>query len=62
MNYTDSIDFDLILSGSVELILDDGSQCSGQAIAWLSPGTPRLASRPHGCQLTVVVLGAPPLP
>jgi len=61
MHHTDSIDFNTIISGSIELLLGDGSHrfgpgdcvvVTGVDHAWL-PG-------PEGCTASVVVIGTPP--
>jgi quercetin dioxygenase-like cupin family protein len=61
MHHTDTVDFDVVLSGSVELILDDGEHplevgdsavVTGVDHAW--------RAGPHGCRLNVMTIGAEP--
>ncbi len=61
MHHTDTVDFDAVLSGSVDLILDDGAHrltvgdgvvITGVDHAWLAG--------PQGCRLSVLTIGASP--
>ncbi|HTY32454.1 cupin domain-containing protein [Mycobacterium sp.] len=61
MHHTDTVDFDLVLAGSVDLILDDGTHrlavgdsvvVTGVDHAWLAG--------PQGCRLSVLTIGASP--
>jgi quercetin dioxygenase-like cupin family protein len=61
MHHTDTIDFDTIISGSIDILLDDGphrlepGDCvvvEGVDHAWLAG--------PNGCTSSVVVIGTPP--
>ncbi|ORW53845.1 hypothetical protein AWB90_01750 [Mycobacterium paraense] len=61
MHHTDTVDFDVVLSGSVDLILDDGAHrlavgdgvvITGVDHAWLAG--------PQGCRLSVLTIGASP--
>ena len=61
MHHTDSVDFDVILDGHVDLVLDDGAHTlrAGDAVvvngvdhAWTTHG--------EGCRMSVVVIGTPP--
>jgi quercetin dioxygenase-like cupin family protein len=61
MHHTDTVDFDVVLSGSVELILDDGEHplvaddsvvVMGVDHAW--------RAGPEGCRLSVMTIGVPP--
>jgi hypothetical protein len=63
MHHTDTVDFDIVLSGSVELVLDDGVHplVAGDGVvvtrvdhAW--------RTGPDGCRLSVVAIGASPPP
>jgi quercetin dioxygenase-like cupin family protein len=60
MHHTDTIDFDIVLSGSIELILDDGVHplvagdqvvVTGVDHAW--------CVGPEGCRISVISLGVP---
>jgi quercetin dioxygenase-like cupin family protein len=61
MHHTDTVDLDTVLSGSVELILDDGAHP-------LAPGDTAVVTGvdhgwragPDGCRLAVVAIGALP--
>ena len=61
MHHTDTVDFDVVLAGSVELILDDGPHrlevgdsafVTGVDHAW--------RAGPKGCRLNVLTIGASP--
>jgi quercetin dioxygenase-like cupin family protein len=61
MHHTDTVDFDVVLSGAVDLILDDGAHplavgdsvvVTGVDHAWLAG--------PQGCRLSVLTIGASP--
>ncbi len=61
VHHTDSVDFDTIISGSIDILLDDGphhlepGDCvfvGGVDHAWLAG--------PEGCTSSVVVIGTPP--
>jgi quercetin dioxygenase-like cupin family protein len=61
MHHTDTVDFDVVLSGSVELILDDGGHplevgdsvvVTGVDHAW--------RAGPEGCRLSIMTIGASP--
>jgi len=60
-HHTDTVDFDLVVEGSIEIMLDDGSHhlvagdcvvVTGVDHAW--------KAGPGGCTLSVVLLGTPP--
>src|SRR3954454_1008352 len=60
-HHTDTVDFDLVLTGSIDLTLDDGvhhldagdgAVINGVDHAW--------QAGPDGCRLSVVFLGTPP--
>jgi quercetin dioxygenase-like cupin family protein len=61
MHHTDTVDFDTVLSGSIELILDDGGHplaagdhvvVTGVDHAW--------RAGPEGCRMSIVSLGVSP--
>jgi quercetin dioxygenase-like cupin family protein len=61
MHHTDTVDFDVVLSGSVELILDDGAHpltvgdsavVTGVDHAW--------RAGPEGCRLNIMTIGVSP--
>jgi quercetin dioxygenase-like cupin family protein len=61
MHHTDTVDLDVVLSGSVDLILDDGEHplvpgdsvvVTGVDHAW--------RAGPEGCRLSIMTIGAPP--
>ena len=61
MHHTDTVDFDTVLSGSIELILDDGAHplvagdhvvVTGVDHAW--------RAGPDGCRMSIVSLGVSP--
>jgi quercetin dioxygenase-like cupin family protein len=59
--HTDTLDFDTVLTGSVELILDDGSHnlVSGDCV--VVPGIDHAwRAGPEGCQVSCVFFGTPP--
>ncbi|WP_240761112.1 AraC family ligand binding domain-containing protein [Mycolicibacterium sp. CR10] len=60
-HHTDTLDLQTVLSGSVDLVLDDGAHhlepgdlvvLTGVDHAW--------RAGPHGCRLTAVLIGTPP--
>jgi quercetin dioxygenase-like cupin family protein len=61
MHHTDTVDLDVVLSGSVDLILDDG-------VHPLAPGDSAVVTGvdhgwragPEGCRLSVMTIGASP--
>lgn len=59
MHHTDTVDFDIVLSGSVELILDDGVHrlASGDSVVVTGVDHGWRAG-PDGCRLSVVAIGA----
>jgi quercetin dioxygenase-like cupin family protein len=61
MHHTDTIDFDIVLSGSIELTLDDGVHELGPGDCVMMTGVDHAwKAGPDGCRLSVVVLGTPP--
>ena len=61
LHHTDSVDFDLILEGRVDLILDDGVHplASGDAVV-MNGVDHGWATHDEGCRMSVVVIGTPP--
>ena len=61
MHHTDTLDFDVVLSGSVELILDDGPHPLEAGDCVVVTGVDhRWRAGPDGCRLSVQTLGTPP--
>jgi hypothetical protein len=62
LHHTDSLDFDVILEGSVDLILDDGphrlDSNDGAVIKGVDHGW---QTHEEGCRMSVVVIATPPL-
>ena len=59
-HHTDSIDFDIVLDGSIELVLDDGAHPLGPGDAVLVTGTDHAwRSGPEGCTMAIVAIGSP---
>ena len=62
IHHTDSVDFDVILEGSVELVLDDGPHRLGPGDAVVMNGVDHgWTTRVESCRMSVVVIGTPPL-
>jgi hypothetical protein len=61
MHHTDTVDLDLVLSGSVELILDDGAHPLEAGDAAVVTGVDHAwRTGPAGCRLSVVSVGIAP--
>jgi quercetin dioxygenase-like cupin family protein len=61
MHHTDTVDFDVVLSGSVELILDDGAHPLGVGDSAVVTGVDHSwRAGPDGCRLNVLTIGAAP--
>ena len=61
MHHTDTVDLDLVLSGSVELILDDGAHPLESGDTAVVTGVDHAwRTGPAGCRLSVVSLGIAP--
>jgi quercetin dioxygenase-like cupin family protein len=61
MHHTDTIDFDTVLAGSVELVLDDGVHALDLGDSVVETGVDHAwRAGPDGCTLTVVGAGTPP--
>ncbi|OBG24233.1 cupin domain-containing protein [Mycobacterium sp. 852002-51057_SCH5723018] len=59
MHHTDTVDFDVVLSGSVELILDDGAHPLAAGDSLVVAGVDHgWRAGPQGCRLSVVTIGA----
>ncbi len=61
MHHTDTVDLDLVLSGSVELILDDGAHPLDAGDTAVVTGVDHAwRTGPHGCRLSVMSVGVSP--
>jgi quercetin dioxygenase-like cupin family protein len=61
MHHTDTVDFDAVLSGSVELILDDGAHPLAVGDSAVVTGVDHAwRAGPEGCRLAVMTIGAAP--
>ena len=61
-HHTDSVDYDVILDGWVDLILDDGAHRLVRGDAVVMNGVDHgWATGDEGCRMSVVVIGTPPL-
>jgi quercetin dioxygenase-like cupin family protein len=61
MHHTDTVDFDVVLMGSVELILDDGSHPLAPGDTAVVTGVDHAwRAGPDGCRLSVLTIGAQP--
>jgi hypothetical protein len=61
MHHTDTVDFDLILEGSMELALDDGTHLLEPGDMVVMNGVDhQWTAGPSGCRFTVVFIGTPP--
>ena len=62
IHHTDSIDFDLVVAGSIEVILDDGPHRLEAGDAVVVTGVDHgLRAGPEGCQLAVLCIGTVPV-
>jgi len=60
-HHTDSVDFDVILDGSVDLLLDDGAHALHRGDAVVVNGVDHgWETHDEGCRMSVVVIGTPP--
>ena len=63
MHHTDTVDFDIVLSGSIELILDDGEHPlvagDGVVVTGIDHGW---RAGPEGCRISIISIGAAPPP
>jgi hypothetical protein len=61
-HHTDSVDFDVILEGSVDVLLDDGPHRLDRGDGVLVTGVDHgWETHGDGCRMGVVVIGTPPL-
>lgn len=61
MHHTDTVDFDIVLAGSIDLVLDDGSHHLEPGDCVLVNGVDHSwKAGPEGCTLSVVLLGSTP--
>jgi quercetin dioxygenase-like cupin family protein len=61
-HHTDTIDFDVILEGRVDLLLDDGAHRLGPGDGVVMKGVDHgWETHDEGCRMSVVVIGTPPL-
>ena len=61
MHHTDTLDLETVLSGSVELILDDGAHHLDQGDLVVLAGVDHAwRAGPDGCRLSAVLIGTPP--
>lgn len=62
VHHTDSLDFDVVLDGRVELILDDGAHQLGPGDGVVLKGVDHgWETHDQGCRMSVVVIATPPL-
>jgi quercetin dioxygenase-like cupin family protein len=62
-HHTDTLDFDVVLGGTVELILDDGAHALSVGDCVVVTGVDHSwRVGPDGCRMSVVVIGTPPRP
>jgi quercetin dioxygenase-like cupin family protein len=62
VHHTDSLDFDVILDGRVDLILDDGAHQLGPGDGVVIKGVDHgWETHDEGCRMSVVVIATPPL-
>jgi quercetin dioxygenase-like cupin family protein len=60
-HHTDTLDFDSIVTGSIELILDDGSHDLVAGDFVVVPGIDHAwRAGPEGCRLSCIFFGTPP--
>ena len=60
MHHTDTVDFDLVLQGSIELALDDGAHLLHAGDGVVVTGVDHAwAAGPDGARLSVIFLGTP---
>jgi quercetin dioxygenase-like cupin family protein len=61
MHHTDSFDLHTVISGSVDLILDDGAHTLSAGDCAVVAGVDHAwKSGPEGCTTSIVIVGAPP--
>jgi hypothetical protein len=58
MHHTDTVDFDIVLSGSIELILDDGGHPLAAGDSVVVTGVDHAwRAGPQGCRMSIISLG-----
>jgi hypothetical protein len=61
MHHTDTVDFDTVVSGSIDLILDDGEYPMGVGDSVLVTGVDHgWRAGPEGCRISIVSIGVAP--
>jgi quercetin dioxygenase-like cupin family protein len=61
MHHSDSVDFSIVLEGTVDLILDDGTHRLGPGDGVMMNGVDHAwATHEEGCRTSVVVIGTSP--
>jgi quercetin dioxygenase-like cupin family protein len=61
MHHTDTVDLDVVLSGSVDLILDDGEHQLAVGDSVVVTGVDHAwRAGPEGCRLSIITIGASP--
>ncbi len=61
MHHTDTLDLQTVLSGSVELVLDDGAHTLEAGDVVVLAGVDHAwRAGPQGCRLSAVLIGTPP--
>jgi quercetin dioxygenase-like cupin family protein len=61
LHHTDTVDLDVVLSGSVDLILDDGAHPLAPGDSAVMTGVDHgWRAGPEGCRISVVTIGASP--
>ena len=61
MHHTDTVDFDMVLEGSVEIVLDDGAHRLGPGDCVVVTGVDHAwKAGPDGFVMSVTVIGTPP--
>ena len=60
-HHTDTVDFDTVIAGSVELILEDGSHSLNVGDCVVLTGVDHMwRAGPEGCRISCICLGTPP--
>ena len=63
MHHTNTVDFDMVLSGSVDIVLDDGAHRLESGDCVVVTGVDHgWKAGPEGCTISVLVVGTPPGP
>ena len=61
MHHTDTVDFDIVLSGSIELILDDGRHLLAAGDSVVVTGVDHAwRAGPEGCRISIISIGVVP--